>query len=98
MSREERLYIITYDIADQKRWRHIYKLLRGYGVWVQLSVFQLRLSRKRHQELMGRLQEMIHHNEDHVLCLDLGRAEKKKTQVISIGKSFSPITKEPVIV
>ena len=36
---KERLYLVTYDIADPKRWRKIFKTMNGFGHWVQLSVF-----------------------------------------------------------
>ena len=44
---DERLYVVAYDIADQKRWRRVFKAMHGYGEWLQLSVFQCRLSRRR---------------------------------------------------
>jgi CRISPR/Cas system-associated endoribonuclease Cas2 len=47
---EERLYIVTYDIADDRRWRRVFKLMKGYGHW-QLSVFQCRLTGRRRAEL-----------------------------------------------
>ena len=43
----EHLYIVVYDISDPKRWRKVFKVMNGYGAWVQLSVFQCRLSRQR---------------------------------------------------
>jgi len=36
----ERLYLVCYDIRDDKRWRRLYKAMKGYGEWLQLSVFQ----------------------------------------------------------
>ena len=95
---DEHLYIITYDISDQKRWRSIFKLLNGYGEWLQLSVFQCRLSRRRHAELVATLDELIHHKEDHVIILDVGAAGSVKPRVVSLGKDFQPVEKEPVIV
>jgi hypothetical protein len=50
--------------------------MNGYGEWLQLSVFQCRLSRKRKVELQAALGELINHNADHVLLLDLGHADK----------------------
>ncbi|MFA7096009.1 MAG: CRISPR-associated endonuclease Cas2, partial [Gammaproteobacteria bacterium] len=44
---DERLYIVSYDIADAKRWRAVFKIMKGYGEWLQLSVFQCRMSRRR---------------------------------------------------
>jgi CRISPR-associated protein Cas2 len=95
---DERLYIVTYDIRDPKRWRRVFKLMHGYGAWLQLSVFQCRLSRKRRAELVAALTEVIHHKEDHVLLLDLGAAEGVELRVTSLGQSFTPVTREPIIV
>ena len=47
----EHLYIVAYDISDPKRWRKVFKVMNGYGAWVQLSVFQCRMSRQRRAEL-----------------------------------------------
>lgn len=95
---DERLYIVTYDISEPRRGRKIFKLMHGYGEWLQLSVFQCRLSRRRHAELIAMLDEMIHHKDDHVVLLDLGLAEQVKPHVVSLGKDFSPIEREPVVV
>ncbi|MHB8347407.1 MAG: CRISPR-associated endonuclease Cas2 [Acidiferrobacterales bacterium] len=95
---EEHLYIITYDISDQKRWRKVFKLMNGYGEWLQFSVFQCRLSRRRHAELLATLDEVILRDHDHVLMLDIGLADKVDPRVISLGKSFEPVQREAVIV
>ena len=95
---DEHLFVIAYDIADQKRWRAVFRLLHGYGEWLQLSVFQCRLSRLRHAELVATLDEIIHHKEDHVILMDLGPADSVKPKVVSLGKEFQPVEKEPIIV
>jgi CRISPR-associated protein Cas2 len=95
---EEHLYIVAYDISDTKRWRRIFRLMHGYGEWVQLSVFQCRLSRRRHAELIATLDEIIHHDDDHVVLMDVGPAETVTPRVVSLGKDFQPIEREPIIV
>ena len=95
---EEHLYIVTYDISDPKRWRAVFKLMNGYGEWLQLSVFQCRLSRKHHAELVATLDEIIHHSEDHVLLMDLGVVGSVDPKVTSLGKNFNAIEREPIIV
>lgn len=94
----EHLYIIAYDISDPKRWRAIFKMMHGYGEWLQLSVFQCQLTAKRHAELLATLDELINHKEDHVLMLDLGAAEGVEPRVVSLGKEFKAVAREPVIV
>lgn len=98
MADAARLYVITYDIANPKRWRRVFKLMEGYGEWLQLSVFQCRLTPRRKIELVASLTELIHHNEDHVLLLDLGEVERHELRVTSLGKTFAPVTRQPVIV
>lgn len=96
---DERLYFVIYDIADNKRWRAVFKKMHGYGDWVQLSVFQCRLTRLRHTELIGDLEDIIHHREDHVLIVDIGPADKIAPRIISLGKqTFAPIEREPIII
>jgi len=95
---DEHLFIVTYDISDPKRWRAIFALMNGYGEWLQLSVFQCRLTRRRHAELVATLDEIIHHEEDHVLMLDLGPADGVVPRVVSLGKPFKALERTPIIV
>ena len=98
MAEHEHLYVVTYDIRDQKRWRRVFRLMKGFGQWLQLSVFQCRLSRQRHAELIALLDGVVMHDEDHVILLDLGLAEDVKPAVVSLGKSFDPVVRESIIV
>ena len=95
---EERLYIVTYDIADDRRWRRVFKLMHGYGRWLQLSVFQCRLTARRRAEMARRLEEAIHGTEDHVLILDLGSADAVDPRVESLGKTFQAMKRTAVVV
>lgn len=95
---QEHLYIVSYDIADQKRWRRVFKLMNGYGEWLQLSVFQCRLSSRRQAELVQLLDGIITNGQDHIVMLDLGPADTVKPRVISLGKTFEAVAREPTIV
>ena len=95
---DEHLYIVSYDISEPKRWRSIFKMMHGYGEWLQLSVFQCRLSRRRHADLIATLDEIINHKEDHIVLLDLGPADNVDPRVVSLGKEFKAVEREPVIV
>lgn len=98
MFQDEHLYIVAYDIGDPKRWRRVFRLMNGYGEWLQLSVFQCRLTAQQHAELIALLDGIIHHTEDHLVLLDVGPAERVVPRVVSLGKTFAPVTREPVIV
>ena len=96
--RDEHLYIVTYDIADPKRWRRVFRLMEGFGDWLQLSAFQCRLSARRHAELVHLLDGIIHHDDDHVLLIDVGAAENVMPRIVSLGKAYTPIERTSVIV
>ena len=95
---DERLFIITYDIADQRRWRRVFKTMHGYGEWLQLSVFQCRLSQRRRAELETRLRELVKNGEDHVLLIDVGPADKIELAMESIGKTFSKMERRATVI
>ena len=96
--RDERLYIVTYDISNQRRWRRVFKAMHGYGEWLQLSVFQCRLTRRRRAELETRLRELVKNGEDHVLLIDVGSADRTHLAVESIGKSFSKMDRQATVI
>ena len=35
----EHLYIVTYDVGDPKRWRRLYRAMRGRGEWLHFQCF-----------------------------------------------------------
>ena len=94
----EHTYLVCYDISDQKRWRRIFKTMKGYGEWMQLSVFQCRLSRVNLLRMTEALKDILNQSEDHLLIIDLGPAESVSIRVESYGKNFTPIQRQAVIV
>ncbi len=97
-SNAERAYVVAYDIADRKRWSRVFKLMNGYGRWLQLSVFHCRLDGGRRAEMAMALEGVIDLRADHVVILDLGPAEEIELAVESLGKSFEPIERRAVVV
>ena len=94
----ERLYLVTYDIADPKRWKYVFKTMKGYGRWLQLSVFQCRLTARRRAEMAARLEELIKPSEDHVLIVDVGLADNVSPRVESLGKSYEAPTRRAIVI
>ena len=60
------LYIITYDIASNRRRQKVADLLEGYGQRVQESVFECVLSRLKYRELRNKLKRHINDTEDSI--------------------------------
>ncbi len=79
----EHAYLVCYDIKDPRRWRKVYRTMKGAGEWLQLSVFHCRLTREKRLRMQDNLGGMINRSEDHVLIIDLGpgghgRAARRK--------------------
>ncbi len=94
----DHLFIVTYDIADPKRWRRMFKAMHGYGEWLQLSVFQCRLSPLRRAELETRLRELVKNGEDHVLLIDVGPADRIELAMESIGKTVQKMERRSIVI
>ena len=95
---DEHAYVVAYDIADPKRWRRVFKLMKGYGRWLQLSVFHCRLDGGRRADMALALERLIDAGSDHVVILDLGPASEVELAVESLGKRFEPIERRAVVV
>lgn len=70
MSAEKRWRLICYDIRDDKRYRKVFKILRGTGHSVQYSIFRARLDDRETEELRWRLAQHMA-PEDALLIVDL---------------------------
>ena len=95
---KERLYLVTYDISDPKRWRKVFRAMQGFGHWLQLSVFQCRLAPRRRAEMAMRLDQLIKPSLDHILIVDLGPADKVNVRVESLGKGYAAPKRQATIV
>lgn len=52
---EKMLILIIYDIIDNKKRLKLAKFLQGYGVRVQKSAFEAKLTRKQYEKLLNRI-------------------------------------------
>jgi len=98
MSAAERLCIVCYDVRDPRRWRRLFRIMKGYGEWLQLSVFQCRLDAQRRVMLDAALTEVIRAGEDHVLIIDVGPAGQVAPRFHSLGQPFDPLERGPMII
>ena len=82
-------YLVSYDIADAKRLRRVYRTLRGFGDWLQFSVFRCDLSPSELVLLREALTPIIHHREDQIMLVNLGPAERRGSETIeTLGRAL----------
>lgn len=92
-------YLVCYDICDDKRLRKVFKTMRNYGDHLQYSVFECQLNPIDFARCQYELNQIIKHNEDQVLFVDLGPAEGRGDRVISsLGLAYTPLDSPAIIV
>ena len=75
-------YLVSYDISHPKRLRKVARVLEGFGVRLQYSVFECPLDDIRLAKLHAELQPVINHDEDQILFVSLGPSAGDATLVI----------------
>lgn len=58
LHKNDRLYVISYDVSCDKRRKRIFDLLQDHGIRVQDSVFEIFTSRTRIKTLTERLEAL----------------------------------------
>jgi len=92
-------YLVCYDIADDKRLRRVFKIMRNYGDHLQYSVFECQLTPSDVVRCRAELGEIIHHTEDQVLFVSLGPAEGRGDRVITaLGKPYTQLDAPCIVV
>lgn len=76
-------YLITYDVSCAKRLRLVFRTLRGYGDHLQLSVFCCDLSPSERVILQAKLSELIHHEQDQIVWVDMGPQDTRGRRALS---------------
>jgi len=93
------VFLVSYDICNDKRLRKVYKAMRGYGDHLQFSVFRCELSDREKAEMIAELSPLISHDEDQVLVIDIGPADGRATVVFeSLGKPYVAPERHALIV
>jgi CRISPR-associated protein Cas2 len=92
-------YLVTYDISDPKRLRQVFRIMKGYGHHLQLSVFSCDLTELTLVTMKAALSEVIHAVEDAVLIVDIGPSDGRgMTSFECLGRATRPPEKGPKIV
>jgi CRISPR-associated protein Cas2 len=58
-SPETTLFVVAYDISDDRRRTRIHKLLCGYGDWTQYSLFECWLTKQQRLELHVKMKKLL---------------------------------------
>ncbi len=83
------LYLVCYDICDDKRVKQVFKTMKGFGDHLQYSVFRCELTEMNLIRMKTALDEIIKVKEDQVLIFRLGPMDGTYTeQVEALGLPY----------
>lgn len=83
---ERMLYVVAYDIPNDKRRTRIHKALSGYGRWTQYSLFECHLDRKEFVALQAKLNKLLNPQEDSLRFYPLCTACVAKVETVGSEK------------
>ncbi len=82
------LYLISYDISDDKRRNKVSEFLENYGNRVQKSVFECFIDEKTYLHIYSTLQKLINQKTDSIRIYPLYKLTISSMEVIGNGKIF----------
>lgn len=65
------IYLFAYDVASPKRRYRVHRLLKGYAVGGQKSLFECWVSQGEYADIWAQLSLLIDQNEDKLHCFRL---------------------------
>lgn len=86
------LYVIAYDIPNDKRRTKIHKTLCGFGEWTQYSLFECFLNAKDLIQLQAKLDDILKPAEDSIRIYPLCHTCLKRVKTIGSDKPEEKIT------
>lgn len=91
-------YLVSYDIMDPKRLQKVHRTMLGFGEALHYSVFRCDLSEKGRIELVVALTELIKHDDDRIMIVDLGPADGKVDERIEFLGVHPPTRKRKAVI
>lgn len=82
---ETTLYVVCYDVTDDRRRAKVHAILSGFGTWTQYSLFECYLAKQEVVLLQARLAEVMHAREDTIRLYALCDSCRGRVQVLGRG-------------
>lgn len=80
------LYVVCYDVTDDRRRARVHAVLSGFGAWTQYSIFECYLTRQEVVLLRARLADAMHPREDTIRLYALCDSCRERVEVLGCGE------------
>jgi CRISPR-associated protein Cas2 len=88
---QKMLFVIAYDVPNDKRRTKVHKVLSGFGKWTQYSLFECFLTERELVSLRARLYDVIQITDDSVRIYPLCNACVGQVETIGGDAPSDPI-------
>ena len=93
------MYVISYDLSNNKLRNKVAKVLEGYGRRVQYSVFECRISKKQMEQLYGKLLPIMQREpEGNIRIYQLCMNCEKQLQTIGIKNEEAMTAEDDILI
>lgn len=93
-----RHFLITYDIADDKRRTRVFNTLQDHGDHAQYSVFFCQLTQTERIALEASITREINRADDQVLFVDIGKSEHELSiRVEALGTCYEAPVRSMIV-
>ncbi|HZL35134.1 MAG TPA: CRISPR-associated endonuclease Cas2 [Tepidisphaeraceae bacterium] len=93
-----RCYLVAYDIRSPKRWRQVFKIMKGHGEHWQYSVFFCVLKEIDRVRMQSGLEAQMNLKEDQCVIIDLGADEAVARHAATVLGPSLPAAESGVVV
>lgn len=81
------LYVVCYDVVDDRRRAKVHAVLSGFGTWRQYSLFECFVTRQELVLLRARLAEVMNQHEDSVRLYAMCDGCRRRVEVVGRGEA-----------
>ena len=82
----EQLHLIAFDLASGRRRYRLTRLLEGYGLRVQESVFEAWMTDAQRDILLRKAEALLHSGQDRLVCYALTADESRRVQSLGCAQ------------
>ncbi len=85
--RQSTLYVVAYDIPDDKRRGKVHRILKGFGQWTEFSLFECFLTKKELLLMQARLYEHLDAESDRVRIYTICETCLEKIETVGLPEA-----------
>ncbi len=85
--RQSTLYVVAYDIPDDKRRSRVHRILTGFGQWTEFSLFECFLTKKELLIMQAKLDQYLDADRDRVRIYTICEACLDKIETVGIPQA-----------